>query len=428
MKHSAWATAALAVSATLAIAACGSSSSSATSSSSTASSSATSTAAATGAKTLGCMVTDTGGINDRSFNASSWAGMQAAAAANPNVTVKYLQSTTQSDYTPNINTFIGEKCNIIVTVGFLMGAATEAAAKANPSQKFAIVDCSYATGCLTGTKESNIDQLTYNTVQDGFLGGYLAAGMTKTGKVATFGGIELPTVTIYMDGYWDGVQYYNSKHGTKVQVLGWNEQTQKGSFTGDFTNQTKGQTLTQTFISEGADIVFPVAGNVGLGAAKAVQQADASAGSNKVNMMWVDVDGCVSAATYCKYFITSVEKGVVASVKASVLSAADGTFKGGAYVGTLANGGVVLAPFHDFASQGPGLAAERARADRHGHRERHDPDADQEPGHLGTARHETMWQRCGAADGHRAHRCHTGRGTGRRAGAQPRELEGRSGT
>src|SRR6202034_662967 len=140
--------------------------------------------------------------------------------------------------------------------------------------------------------------LVFNTVQDGFLGGYLAAGITKTGKVATFGGQELPTVTIYMDGYWDGVQYYNSKHGTHVQVLGWNEQTQKGSFTGDFTNQTKGLTQTQTFISEGADIVFPVAGNVGLGAAKAVQQDDASGG--KVNMMWVDTDGCVSAAQHCK--------------------------------------------------------------------------------------------------------------------------------
>jgi basic membrane protein A and related proteins len=355
VKHSAWGLAALAAAATLTVAACGSSSSSASSGtgSASASSSATSTAAATGAKTLGCMVTDTGGINDRSFNASSWAGMQAAATANPNITVKYLQSTTQSDYTPNINTFISQKCNIIVTVGFLMGAATEAAAKANPDQKFAIVDCSYASGCLTGTKESNIDQLTYNTVQDGFLGGYLAAGMSKTGKVATFGGIQLPTVTIYMDGYYDGVQYYNSKHGTKVQVLGWNETTQKGSFTGDFTNQTKGQTLTQTFISEGADIIFPVAGNVGLGAAKAVQQADASAGSQKVNMEWVDVDGCVSAAQYCKYFVTSVEKGIVASVKDTVQSASDGTFKGGAYVGTLSNGGAVLAPFHDFASQIP---------------------------------------------------------------------------
>ena len=193
----------------------------------------------------------------------------------------------------------------------------------------------------------------FNTVQDAFLGGYLAAGMTKTGKVATFGGQEFPTVTIYMDGYWDGVQYYNQKHGTHVQVLGWDEKTQKGSFTGDFTNQTKGQTLTQTFISEGADIIFPVAGNVGLGAAKAVQQADAAAGSQKVNMEWVDLDGCVSAATYCKYFITSVLKGETLAVKTAVLAAAGGTFKGGHYIGTLANGGVSLAPFHDWDSKVP---------------------------------------------------------------------------
>jgi basic membrane protein A and related proteins len=349
VKHSAWATAALAVSTMLAIAACGSSTSSASSSTS---SSATSSAA-TSAKLLGCMVTDTGGIDDRSFNASSWQGMQAAATADTNVTVKYLQSTTQSDYTPNINTFLGEHCGIIVTVGFLMAAATEAAAKANPSQKFAIVDCSYASGCLTGTVEKNIDQLVFNTVQDGFLGGYLAAGMTKTGKVATFGGEDIGTVTIYMDGYWDGVQYYNKQHGTHVQVLGWNEQTQKGSFTGNFTNDTTGQTLTQTFITEGADIIFPVAGGVGLGAAKAVEDEDNSVGADKVNMYWVDTDGCVSAPQYCKYFITSVEKGIVPAVENSVLSAAKGTFTGGTYVGTLANGGAVLAPYHDFASVVP---------------------------------------------------------------------------
>jgi len=352
VKHSAWATMALAVSAALAIAGCGSSSSPASTSSST-SAPASSTSAATTAKFLGCMVTDTGGIDDRSFNASSWAGTQAAAAADPNVSVKYLQSTTQSDYTLNINTFLGQKCGIIVTVGFLMGAATETAAKANPNQKFAIVDCSYASQCLPAPTESNIDQLVFNTVQDGFLGGYLAAGMTKTGKVATFGGEDFGTVTIYMDGFWDGVQYYNSQHHTSVQVLGWNEKTQKGSFTGDFTNQTKGQTLTQTFISEGADIIFPVAGNVGLGAAKAVQQADQAAGSDKVNMFWVDTDGCISAATYCTYFITSVTKGIVAAVKTAVLAAANGTFAGGTYVGTLSNGGAVLSPYHDFASKVP---------------------------------------------------------------------------
>jgi basic membrane protein A len=177
--------------------------------------------------------------------------------------------------------------------------------------------------------------------------------MSKTGKVATFGGEKLPTVTIYMDGFYDGVQYYNSKHGAHVQVLGWNEGSQNGSFTGNFTDQTAGQTLTQTFITEGADVIFPVAGNVGLGAAKAVQNADAAAGSQKVNMEWVDTDGCISAQQYCKYFITSVTKGIQTAVKNAVVSAANGSFKGGNYIGTLANGGVALAPYNDFASKVP---------------------------------------------------------------------------
>jgi basic membrane protein A and related proteins len=330
-------------------AACGSSTSNTSgSSSASAKASGGSSSASAAGKFLGCMVTDTGGIDDRSFNASSWQGMQqAASASSGKISVKYLQSTTQSDYTPNINTFIGDKCGIIVTVGFLMAQATQTASKANASAKFAIVDNAY-TPALT-----NVDALLFNTVQDAFLGGYLAAGMSKTGKVATFGGEKLPTVTIYMDGFYDGVQYYNSKHGTHVSVLGWKESSQNGSFTGDFTNQTNGQNVTQTFITEGADIIFPVAGNVGLGAAKAVQNADAAAGSQKVNMEWVDTDGCISAAQYCKYFITSVTKGIQTAVKNAVTTASNGSFKGGNYIGTLANGGVALSPFHDFASKVP---------------------------------------------------------------------------
>ena len=310
------------------------------------------------AKFTGCMVTDTGGINDKSFNQSSWQGMQAAAATNPNITVKYLPSTTTSDYAKNISTFIGQKCGVIVTVGFLMGAATEAAAKANPHQKFAIVDCSYSSGCLTGTHEKNITQLVFNTAQDAFLGGYLAAGMTKTGKVATYGGMKFGTVTIYMDGFWDGVQYYNKQHGTHVQVLGWSYPNQNGTFAGSFTNITAGQTIANTFIHAGADIIFPVAGGVGLGSAKAVQTADTS--GKHVAMFWVDTDGCVSAATYCKYFITSVEKGISTAVKFSVLGAARG-HTGGSYVGTLANGGAVLAPYHFWTTKVPAsLQAELA--------------------------------------------------------------------
>jgi basic membrane protein A and related proteins len=344
VRHTVPAIAALGAVALLA-AACGSSTNSPSSGKSSSSSSGGgSSASATAFK--GCMVTDTGGIDDRSFNASSWQGMQQAQSADASaVSVKYLQSSSQSDYVPNINAFVGQKCGIIVTVGFLMGPATQTAAKAHASQKFAIVDYNYTPPL------KNVDALLFNTVQDGFLGGYLAAGMSKTHKVATFGGQKLPTVTIYMDGFWDGVQYYNQQHHTNVQVLGWSEKTQNGNFTGDFTNQTKGLTLTNTFIQEGADIIFPVAGNVGLGAAKAVQTADQS--GRNVNMMWVDTDGCVSAAQYCKYFITSVMKGIQTAVKTAVLGAAKGSFSGGNYIGTLANGGVALAPYHQFASKVP---------------------------------------------------------------------------
>jgi len=318
------------------------------------SSSSNGTGAGTAAKFKACMVADSGTINDKSFNEGSWQGMQEAAAANPNISIKFLPSATTSDYAKNITTFEGEKCGIIVTVGFLMGPATQAAALASPKQKFAIVDCSYASFCLSTKPHPpiahNINQLVYNTVQDAFLGGYLAAGMTKTGKVATYGGEKFGTVTIYMDGFWDGVQYYNKQHHTHVQVLGWSYPNQNGTFAGSFTNITAGQTIANTFIHAGADIIFPVAGGVGLGSAKAVQTADTS--GKHVAMFWVDTDGCVSAATYCKYFITSVEKGISTAVKFSVLGAARG-HTGGSYVGTLANGGAVLAPYHFYTGKVP---------------------------------------------------------------------------
>jgi basic membrane protein A len=346
VRHKLGSVAALSVVALLA-AACGSSSPSATPSSS---------APAAAAKFKACVISDTGTINDKSFNQSAYEGAtQAAAASGGKITAQFLPSASSSDYASNITSFINQKCGIIVTVGFLMGDATEAAAKANPNQKFAIVDFTYPKVL------PNVDALIFNTLEDSFQAGYLAAGMTKTGKVATFGGQKLPTVTIYMDGYYDGVQYYNTKHHKNVKVLGWNEKTQNGSFTGNFTDLTAGQRLTNTFISEGADIIFPVAGNVGLGAAKAVQNADAATGTQKVNMFWVDTDGCISAAQYCKYFITSVQKGITVAVKTAVNNAANGTFKGGNYLGTLKNGGVALAPFHTFASKVPAsLVAELA--------------------------------------------------------------------
>ncbi len=295
---------------------------------------------------LACEVTDTGGINDRSFNASAWAGLQAAKKADPSMTIRYLSSTSSSDYVPNIATFVGEHCGIIITVGFLMGDATEAAAKAHPSQDFAIVDYSYSPAI------KNIDSLLYETNQDAFLGGFLAAAMSKTGKVGTFGGEDIPTVTIYMDGWVAGVRYFDKVDHAHVVALGWtpkkvrpaNSYDGTGVFTNSFTSQADGKTDATSLIQQGADVIFPVAGSVGLGAAAAVKAA-----GHGVTMEWVDTDGCISAPNYCSIFLTSVTKGIVNSVKNAALSAAHGHFKGGNYFGTLKNGGVVLSPYHDFA-------------------------------------------------------------------------------
>jgi basic membrane protein A len=291
-------------------------------------------------------VTDTGGIDDRSFNASAWRGLQQAQAEF-GIQIQYLGSSNQSDYAPNIQQFITKKADIIVTVGFLMGDDTAASAKANPDQKFAIVDYSYSPAI------PNVLALTYQTDQAAFLAGYLAAGMSKTGKVGTFGGMNIPTVTIFMNGFSAGVRYYDQKNKAKVQVLGWESEQASGTFTNDFTNQAKGKTVTDALMNQGADVILPVAGSVGLGAAAAVQQHNQGSPQKAVYLIWVDTDGYISAPQYGSLLLTSVMKGIDASVKEATSEALNGTFKGGNYIGTLANNGVAIAPYHDYDKKIP---------------------------------------------------------------------------
>ncbi len=303
-----------------------------------------------GKKISACMVLDTGGVDDHSFNQSSWAGLTAAAAANPNIKTSYVASNSQNDYTPNLTAETSKGCDTIIAVGGLMYDAVAKIAKANPTQHYAEID--------NGNQGlSNVYGLQYNTAQGGFLGGYLAAGMTQTGKVATYGGLNIPPVTIYMDGFWEGVQYYNAQKHKSVKVLGWNEKNQKaGTFAGSFTDLNKGKTISDAFIQQGADIIFPVAGGTGLGSGAAAQ-----ASGGKVSVIWVDTDGFVSAPQYGKFFLTSVTKGLTSSVTTYANAVASGSFPSGSYIGTLANGGTGLAPFHDFDSKVPAsLKAELA--------------------------------------------------------------------
>ncbi|MEZ0492777.1 BMP family protein [Kineococcus sp. TBRC 1896] len=288
-----------------------------------------------------CMVLDTGGVDDRSFNQSSYAGFEAAKEENPNITISYVASNSDADYVPNLNAEVGKGCGTIVAVGGLMSDAVKEVAEQNPDQDFAEID--------SAPVADNVYGFEYNTVEGGFLGGYLAAGMTKTGTVGTWGGLNIPPVTIYMDGFWEGVQYYNQQKGTDVRVIGWDENNPSGgTFSNSFTDQAAGRSITETLASQGADIVMPVAGQSGLGAGAA---AEAAGGS--LNLIWVDTDGCVSAEQYCQYFISSVTKNLTDAVKEYVVDAAEGNVPTGAYIGTLENDGTGLAPFNQWDDRVP---------------------------------------------------------------------------
>lgn len=292
-----------------------------------------------------CMVSDSGGFDDKSFNETSHNGL-LKAKDELGIQIQDIQSKNDSDFAPNIKQMVDAKCNIIVTVGFLLADATIAAAQQNPNIKFAIVDSPSSKDGLPNHKG-----LLFNTAESAFMAGYLAAGMSTTGKVGTFGGMKIPTVTIFMDGFAQGVSYYNKAKSKNVEVLGWDAAKQDGQFVSGqnpFENQAGGKETATALIALGADVIFPVAGPAGLGGLQAAQ-----ATGGKVNAIWVDSDGCVKNQQYCPQIMTSVAKGMDVAVLQAIKDAKDGKFSNEAYVGTLKNGGTFLAPFHDFDGKVP---------------------------------------------------------------------------
>ncbi|MBS3750759.1 MAG: extracellular solute-binding protein, partial [Anaerolineales bacterium] len=283
------------------------------------------------------MVTDVGGVDDKSFNAASWEGLQRAEENLEDFEAQVLESQQQTDYATNIQQLLDQDTDLIVTVGFLLGEDTQTFAADNPESLFAIVDFAYED------PTDNLKGITFSTDEAAFLAGYVAAGMTETGKVGMFGGLEIPTVTIFMDGFAAGVEYYNAQKGTDVEALG------RNLFVGNFESTEDGRNTGQTLIDEGADIIMPVAGPVGLGTAAVAQENEG------VKVVWVDTDGCVSAPEYCDVFLTSVMK----NMSNAVLDVSEKAYNGETedwsvpYDGTLENGGVGIAPFNEFEDAVP---------------------------------------------------------------------------
>jgi basic membrane protein A and related proteins len=311
--------------------------------------------AAIAADFTACQVTDTGGIDDNSFNQTAWKGVQDAQAK-LGITGRFLESQAETDYEANINSLLGGQCDLIITVGFLLGDATQKAAAANPNQKFSIVDFAYDPAI------PNVVGQVYATDEAAFLAGYLAAAMSKTGKLGVFGGINIPPVTIFMDGFYYGVQHYNKQKGASVAVLGWDPGKREGLFTNNFESLDDGRAFAQNLFDEGADIVLPVAGPVGLGSAALADEL----GTDKLKIIGVDADLYLTDPEKKQVYLTSIMKRMDATVLAVIESAMNGTFQGGVTVGSLANGGVDLAPFHDMEAIVPDELKKELEAIRKG--------------------------------------------------------------
>ncbi|WP_439565305.1 BMP family lipoprotein [Microcella sp.] len=294
---------------------------------------------------LPCIVSDAGGWDDKSFNEAALDGIEEAAAE---LGVEYVavESADENAYEPNVQQLVDQGCDLIVTVGFLLAEATTNAAAANPDINFAIID--------EFIDAPNVKPIQFNTVEAAFLAGYVAASYSETGVVGTFGGIPIPPVTIFMDGFVQGVDYYNSEKGTAVQALGWDLAGQTGAFTGGFAPGTEALTTAQGLIDQNADVLLPVGGPIYFSAAEAIRDSGRS-----IALMGVDKDIFVSDPDIADLVLTSVLKNIATAVYDVVTGAATGTFDSAPYVGTLENGGVGVAPFHDFESTvDPELAAE----------------------------------------------------------------------
>lgn len=294
---------------------------------------------------LPCVVGDVGGFNDHSFNELSLEGVQAAAKS-IGTTAKKVQSQTSTDYAPAFASLVAQKCNSIVAAGFQFGDPLVASAKANTKIDYVMID-NTTTPVLP-----NVKDVVFKTSEAGFMGGYAAAAyadsVSKSPAVATYGGQKFPTVTIFMDGIADGVAYYNTQKKASVKMLGWNVKSQNGSFVGNFTDQNKSKQIASGFLDQGANVIVPVAGSLYQGAGKAITAAKASA-----VLEGVDADVYESDPTVKSLILTSIVKKVDLAAQTATELAAKGTFDNSTYIGDLKNGGVALAPFHDYESKVP---------------------------------------------------------------------------
>ena len=334
MTRATWSSTVVAAVATLTLAACGADPApEATDDQSPTSPASSSAVPAQSIEFKACLAGDAGG-EDGPLNRAALAGL-LAAQTNLGVEVGQLVSASDAVHLDNLNALVSQGCNSVTAVGSTMAGATEKAARTNPEVDFSVVDAD------VGAARENLKGLTFAAAEPAFLAGYLAAAESESGVVGTMGGAEVASVMAVMEGFRQGVERFNEDNGAAVELLGWDGAN--GSFLVDVDDAAVGAAIAEDLLERDADVVMPVAGptrEAGLGALQAVEDAGARA-------IWVDTDGCESVADHCDILLTSVLKNIDIAVEEAVGSSVDGSFSSEPYVGTLANEGVGLAPFHE---------------------------------------------------------------------------------
>jgi basic membrane protein A len=289
---------------------------------------------------LPCMVSDAGGFDDKSFNQLGFEGLEAASAT-LGVEPITVQSDSESDYAPNLTSLVDQGCTLIVTVGFALASAAGEAAIANPEINFVSIDDVVDNDFDGETDAENIKPIVFDTAQAAFLAGYASASFSEAKKVGTFGGMNFPTVSIFMDGFKQGVEYYNEQNGDTVEVLGWDGTD--GVFTGGFTANQDAINAAQGLVDQGVDVLLPVGGPIYQSAASVIRDS-----GREIALIGVDADVFETDPSVADLLLTSIRKGIDVGVEEAVTAAGNGEFDNTPFVGTLENEGVGLAPFHDF--------------------------------------------------------------------------------
>ncbi len=280
------------------------------------------------------MVTDVGGVNDQSFNQTSWEGLVKLHEEDPSIEVNYLESKTDADYQTNINTFIDEGYDLIICVGYMLADATREAAQDNPEQLFAIIDDS------TNADLPNVACLMFAQEQASYLVGLVAGSVTQSKTVGYVQGMVSDTMNLFGIGYISGVK----EVCPDATILQYNAN--------NFGDIAGGNTAAKDMITKGADVIYHAAGGTGMGVINACDEAGIWA-------IGVDTDQAHLAP---EHVITSAMKRVDVASQDISKAVKAGTFTAGVHMYDLSNGGVDLAPTRDHIPEDVLKVVEDAKA------------------------------------------------------------------